>query len=207
MADDAPPPHPPRRGRPRSERAHRAILDATAELLAETGYGGLRLEHVATRAGVGKATIYRHWASREELALELLTERARPHLPVADLGDTRQELLECVRNPIRALTASSFGPVIRTLLSEIAAGGTFGERFRASVVAERRAEVTAVVGRGVARGDLRPDVDVEVATDLLVGPVYFRLVFGGALDDAFAQRVVAAYLAGATPPVAHEDWF
>ena len=67
-----------RRGRPRSDRAHRAILDAARELLMEEGFSGLRLEHVAARAGVGKATIYRHWASRQELALELLVELRVP---------------------------------------------------------------------------------------------------------------------------------
>ncbi len=67
-----------RKGRPRSDRAHRAILDAARELLIEEGFSGLRLEHVAARAGVGKATIYRHWGSRQELALELLVELAGP---------------------------------------------------------------------------------------------------------------------------------
>src|SRR6187399_1916958 len=86
----------PRRGRPRSDRAHRAILDAAQELLAEDGFSGLRLEHVATRAGVGKATIYRRWGSRQELALELLVELAGPHIPVAETGDTREELLAAV---------------------------------------------------------------------------------------------------------------
>ncbi|MFN8518325.1 MAG: TetR/AcrR family transcriptional regulator [Chloroflexota bacterium] len=206
MVDDTPQPQ-HRRGRPRSERAHQAILDATADLLAESGFGGLRLEHVAARAGVGKATIYRRWASREELALELLTTLAWPHLPVADVGDTRAELLACVLNPIHALTQSAFGPVLRALLSEIASDQTLGERFRASVVAERRAEVRAVIARGIDRGDLRPDVDPGLATALLVGPVYFRLVFGGDLDRRLAEEVVAAYLAGAAPSVANEDWF
>ena len=68
----------PPQGRPRSDRAHRAILDAARELLVEEGFSGLRLEHVAARAGVGKATIYRHWGSRQELALELLVELAGP---------------------------------------------------------------------------------------------------------------------------------
>ena len=196
-----------RKGRPRSDRAHRAILDAARELLTEEGFSGLRLEHVAARAGVGKATIYRHWGSREELALELLVELAGPHIPVADTGDTRQELLATVMNPIRALTETPFGPVIRALMSEIATDPRLGDRFRATVVQARRAEVARVMARGIERGDLRPDADADIATELLVGPVYFRLLFGGELDADFAQRVVATFLGGTAVATRDIDWF
>ena len=195
------------RGRPRSDRAHRAILDAARALLVEEGFSGLRLEHVAARAGVGKATIYRHWGSREELALELLMELAGPHIPVAETGDTRQELLATVMNPIRALTETAFGPVIRALLSQIATDPHLGDRFRATVVQARRAEVARVLARGIERGDLRPDADASVATELLVGPVYFRLLFGGELDHDFAERIVTVFLAGTGTPVRDVDWF
>jgi AcrR family transcriptional regulator len=205
---DAPAPVPVhRKGRPRSDRAHRAILDAARELLVEEGFAGLRLEHVAARAGVGKATIYRHWGSRQELALELLVELAGPHVPVAETGDTRRELLATVMNPMRALTDTPFGPVIRALLSEIAMDPRLGDRFRATVVQARRAEVARVIARGIERGDLRPDADTSVATELLVGPVYFRLLFGGALDQDFAERIVTTYLAGTAIATRDVDWF
>jgi AcrR family transcriptional regulator len=197
----------PRRGRPRSDRAHRAILDAAQELLAEDGFSGLRLEHVATRAGVGKATIYRRWGSRQELALELLVELAGPHIPVAETGDTREELLAAVMNPLRALTETPFGPVIRALLSEIAMDPDVGDRFRSTVVEARRSEVARIVARGIERGDLRPDVDAGIATEMLVGPVHYRLIFGGALDRDFAERVVTTFLTGAAVPVRDVDWF
>jgi AcrR family transcriptional regulator len=187
---------PARRGRPRSGQAHRRILDATRELLAECGFSRLRLEHVATRAGVGKATIYRRWDSKEALCGELLADLAAPHIAVEETGDTRAELLACVINPLEAVTATEFGPVVRALLSQIAGNPMLGDPFRASVVRARRDEVARVVERGIARGDLRADADPELATELLVGPVYFRLVFGGELSRAFAGRVVDAVLRG-----------
>ncbi|CAN5544770.1 N/A [soil metagenome] len=186
----------PLRGRPRSDRAHRAITQAFRELLIEHGFAALRLEHVAKRAGVGKATIYRHWGSKQALAQEILSELASPHIGVADIGDTRAELLACVVNPMRAVTETDFGPVIRALLSQIATDPILGDPFRATVVAARRAEVARVISRGVERGDLRRDADAEIATELMVGPVYFRLMFGGPLDRAFAVRVVDTVLAG-----------
>ena len=190
----------PRRGRPRSAKAHRAILEAARDLIVTDGFAGLRLEHVAARAGVGKATIYRHFSTKEALALELLLELASPHIAVSDVGDTRAELLAAVANPIRALTESPFGPVLRALLSEIAINPSLGDPFRATVVQARREEIAKIVRRGVARGDLRPEADAGLATELLVGPVYFRLMFGGALDAAFAERVVDTVLEGYGAP-------
>ena len=101
-----------------------------------------------------------------------------------------------VWDPIRALTQTDFGPVIRALLSHIAIDPALGDAFRDTVVKARRVEIGRVVAHGIARGDLRPDSDASVATELLVGPVYFRLMFGGALDGRFANRVVDAVLAG-----------
>ena len=191
---------PARGGRPRSDEAHRKILDAARDLLTEEGFADLRLEHVAARAGVGKATIYRRWDSKEALAAELLAELAGPHIAVEDRGDTRKELLAAVLNPMRAVTETSFGPVIRALLSQIAINPTLGDPFRASVVQARRDEIARVVRRGIARGDLRPDADVDIATELLVGPVYFRLMFGGSLTLDFANRVVDNVLRGYGAP-------
>lgn len=185
-----------RRGRPRSDHAHRAILDATRELIVEDGFARLRLEHVATRASVGKATIYRRWPSKEALALDVLLELAAPYLMVEVTGDTRDEMLSAVRNAITALTETPFGPVIRALLSQIASNASLGDPFRATVVHARRGEVAAVIARGIERGELRADVDVEVATELLIGPVYFRLMFGGDLTNALAEQIVDAVLQG-----------
>jgi AcrR family transcriptional regulator len=189
-----------RTGRPRSNLVHRKILDATRDLLSEEGFTNLRLEHVAARAGVGKATIYRRWGSKEALAQELLAELAGPHIAVAETGDTREEMLAAILNPMRAVTETPFGPVIRALLSQIAVNPTIGDPFRATVVQARRDEIARVVARGIARGDLRPDADKEIATELLAGPVYFRLMFGGELTHEFANRVVDNVLRGYGAP-------
>ena len=185
-----------RQGRPRSDRARRDMCDAFREILIEEGFDKVRMEHVASRAKVGKATIYRHWPTKQALAQEVLGELANPHIAVPDVGDTRTELLATVLAPMRALTETDFGPVIRALLSEIGRDPELGDPFRASVVQARRDEVARVVARGIRRGDLRPDVHPDVATEMLVGPVYFRLMFGGELDTEFAERIVDDVLQG-----------
>ena len=184
------------RGRPRSDKVHRAILDAARELLIKDGYTRLRLEHVAAHAGVGKATIYRRWPSKEALAQALLSDLAGPHIAIEDVGDTREEMLAAVMNPLLAVTESEFGPVIRALLSQIAINPALGDPFRATVVQSRREEIARMVARGIERGDLCPDADAEIATELLVGPVYFRLMFGGELNREFAERIVDNVLSG-----------
>ena len=185
-----------RRGRPRSDSTHRRILLATRDLLMQDSFAQLRIEHIAARAGVSKAAIYRRWPSKQALALELLVALAGPHISIAETGDTREELLACVINPMRAVTDTPFGPVIRSLLSQIATDPTLGDPFRATVVQARRTEISRVIERGIARGDLRPDADPRIATELLVGPVYFRVMFGGELTRDFAGRIVDAMLVG-----------
>jgi AcrR family transcriptional regulator len=177
-------------GRPRSDRAHRDIVRAFKELLVKDGFDKVRMEHIAARASVSKATIYRHWASKQELALELLMELATPHLAVPDVGDTRTELLATVMGTMRSLKETDYGPVTRELLSEIARNPELGDPFRATVVQARRDEIARVIARGVRRGDLRPDVEPGVATEMLIGPVYWRLLFGGELDADFAEHIV-----------------
>jgi len=145
---------------------------------------------------VAKATLYRRWRSKEALALGLLMDLVAPHLTIAATGNTRQELIASVENPITALTRTPFGPVVRALLSQISINPELGDPFRAAVVQARRDEVSRVLARGVARGDLRADADLSIATELLVGPVYFRLIFGGDLDHDFAVRLVDTLLTG-----------
>jgi Tetracyclin repressor-like, C-terminal domain len=126
----------------------------------------------------------------------VLLDLAAPYLEIADLGDTRAELHKAVDNAVRGLTKSPYGAVMRALLSQIAINPALGDAFRDTVVNSRRNEIARVVERGIDRGDLRPDTDTGIATELLIGPVYYRLVFGGTLNARFSQRVVDAFLFG-----------
>jgi len=101
-----------------------------------------------------------------------------------------------VLNPIRALTKTDFGPVLRAVLTQVASNPRLAEQFRATVVRARRNTIAEVIKRGILRGDLRADADADVATELLAGPVYFRFIFGGDLNRDFADRVVDAVLKG-----------
>jgi AcrR family transcriptional regulator len=186
---------PRRAGRPPSERTQQAILEATRELLAEGGVQGLTVEGVAGRAGVAKTTIYRRYRSKDELALAVLIDMVEHVASVPDLGDTRAELVAFVDRAVKILGSTLMGRVMQGLVSDLATDRELARAFRERVVALRVAELQRLIERGIARGDLRPDADYELANELLFGPVYYRLLLSGEpLDDDLAERVVEAVL-------------
>jgi len=176
-----------------SSRTRQAILDATRELLAEGGVQGLTVEGVATRANVAKTTVYRRWSSKHELALAVLIDMVEEMASVPDLGDTRAELVWFVDRAVKILRSTLMGRVMQGLVSDLAADPELAHAFRERVVSVRVAEIRRLIERGIARGDLRPDADYELANELLFGPVYYRLLLSGSpLQDDLAARVVAA---------------
>ena len=132
-------------------------------------------------------------------ALALLLELAMPRAGVADLGDTTAEVLACVTGAVAELTTTPFGPVIRALVSEITVDPALGHALRETVLQARWKDVAAVIRRGIGRGDLAPVADSDLSADLLIGPVYFRLVFGGALDASFARDTAEAFTRAYAP--------
>jgi AcrR family transcriptional regulator len=148
--------------RGRRERERRGlILDAARELLIETGVQSLTIEGVAARAGVAKTTIYRRWRSRDDLAFAVLLELVEL-LSVPDLGDTRSELVYLVDSVVRVLDSTLIGGVMQGLVPDLASNPERRSAFREQVVGARVVELRRVVERGVARGDLRPDADVDL---------------------------------------------
>jgi len=163
-------------GRPRSEEAHRAILDATLELLGEVGFSALTVESVASRAGVGKATIYRRWPSKLPLVVEAFG--GLPGLEDVDTGDLREDLVTMLRRYLQHFNTTPLATVLPSLAGERAHNpelGVFDE-----VLRERRQPLRAAFERAVARGEISRDLDLQLAADLVVGPIAVRLYFTGA---------------------------
>jgi AcrR family transcriptional regulator len=187
----------PRRGRPRSEKARRAILEAAAELLLLRGLDAVSMDAVAERAGVSKATIYRWWPSKEMLALDALLDWAAASAPVRDTGSLRGDVLALIRPWVREIRRRPFGPVIAAFVSEAQSDAKFADAYRTHFVEPRRDAMRAVFARAAERGEVAADVDVEVALDLIYGAVYHRLLHGHAeLTDRFARDVVDLSLNG-----------
>jgi AcrR family transcriptional regulator len=189
----------PLRGRPRSEDSHEAILDAVVALLEQEGYGALTIESVARQAGVGKQTIYRWWKSKAELVLEAYANHAASKLPMPDKDSLRADLEWFFCAAFKRLTDIS-GPTMRGLMADAVYDPEFLEILREVLIAKRRAVLCQVLARGRARGELRPDADLDVMSDLLLGALWYRLLVQHArLDSRFAKQLVASVLDGFAP--------
>jgi AcrR family transcriptional regulator len=198
----APTAAPTRSPDPRVERSREAILDATLQLLAQDGdVGALTVEAVAARSGVAKTTIYRRWRDKWELALDAVMIDMLPRLAEpTDVGNTRKELLTFVNSVVTMLAATPYGPAMQGLASQIATNPDLARVYRDQVVQPRHARLAPVIQRGIARGDLRPDTEVRLIHELLVGPIFYRLLFSGApLNRSLGPRLVDAILAGFAP--------
>jgi AcrR family transcriptional regulator len=192
----------PSRGRPRSEKAHKAILDAAAELLLARGLSAVSMDAVAERAGVSKATIYRWWPTKETLALDALyTEWDTTRPSPRDTGSLRGDLLALLRPWARLASSRPYGRVLAALLTEAQTDPVFAAQYRQHVVEPRRDQARAVFRRAIERGEIPADIKIEVALDLLYGPLYHRLLHGHApLNDRFTQDVIDMALSGIQPP-------
>ncbi len=188
-------------GRPRSPAVDSAILDATLALVAEEGFTGFSVEAVAARAGVGKATIYRRWPNKESLVLEALS-RLNETAPPVLRGDLRGDLVALV-DVVRRKSASSLaGRVLPGLLGAAATCPELMRLYRQRVILPRRAHMAEVLRRGVSGGELRADIDIERSIDLLVGPMFYRVLMRpvqGPVGRALSESIVDSVLAGLAP--------
>jgi hypothetical protein len=117
-----------------------------------------------------------------------------------DVGDTRKELLTFVNSVVKMLAATPSGPAMQGLVSQIATDPELARVYRQQVVQPRRAQLAPVIKRGIARGDLRPNTDVRMLHELLVGPIFYRLLLSGdPLDRTLGPRLVDAILTGFAP--------
>jgi AcrR family transcriptional regulator len=167
------------RGRPRSEEARAAILRAAIELLQSKGFSAMSVDAIAARAGVGKATIYRWWPNKAAVVMDAFLADTAPGMPFPDTGSTREDLRRQMRSVIRLFNTPTVGGPFVALLGESQHDPALAAALRERFVASRRAAAKDVLRRGVERGELRPDLDLEVVMDSLYGALYYRLLVSG----------------------------
>ncbi len=162
-----------RPGRPRSAEADTAIIDATLELIVAGGIDGLSVESVAARAGVGKATIYRRWSNKDELVEDALASLSDA-LPDCPAGDTARDRLVGLVEQIRAKSVETCsGRLMPRMLSYATQHPELFKHYYTSVIAPRRDRYRAVLAEGVAAGEIRPDIDIELAATLIAAPMLY----------------------------------
>ncbi|MFE3457830.1 TetR/AcrR family transcriptional regulator [Nocardiopsis aegyptia] len=180
-------------GRVRSEQARAAILDAALTLLSEHGYGGLSVERIAERAGVGKQTIYRWWPSKSAILAECVLDGdgARLVLPLPDSGDIRADLAAWLATAARYLEDPAHLGLARGLAAAAAEDERVGTALYTRLTMAARSALEARFTDAIASGQLRDGLDAALVADALLGTVMYRILTGDAtrvprLDDLVA---------------------
>lgn len=181
-------------GRRRSDQSHQAILQAAREVLEQVGYRAMTIEAIAARAGVGKKTIYRWWSSKAAVALEALTSHTEGHVHFSDTGSLEGDLTTYFELSFPGLRGKS-GTVLSGLAAEAQLDPEFARAFQRTFIVPRKQELVALLQRGLQRGELAPDTNLEVLADLIYGAKWYRfLLYPAPLDDEFASEIVKLIL-------------
>ncbi|APO76467.1 TetR family transcriptional regulator protein [Rhizobium etli 8C-3] len=184
---------PKRRGRPPSQLARARILKAAHDILIEDGFGHLTVQAVAARSGVGKPTIYRHWANASELAMAALMS-GDPGAFEEGGTNLRSALTAQMRSLIQAF-ATTRGRQIAMTLAAADPESEFTKAFRTQVILSSREAGRALLLEAAAQGEIVLQQDLEVLLDMIYGPVFYRLLVGHrSLDAGFADSIVAIAL-------------
>ena len=175
------------------EGVTRAIEAAALEELATQGFGRLSMEAVARRAGVGKAALYRRWASRDEMVVDLVSEVGVEYAEAPDTGSLEGDVHAFLWNACEILREPRVARIASQVYAELATASPLAELIRATMQPIKQERTSALLARAVARGELPGGADAELAADLLSGPLYWRLVVQrGPADPALVARLAAA---------------
>lgn len=184
-------------GRPKSDKARRAVLAAALELVKDHGYAALTIEGIAARAGVAKTTIYRSWPSKAAVVMDAVFVESDPRLSFPDTGSAREDLRLQISRVTTLFTEPAFGKPFVGLLAESQHDPALADALHQWLITARRAGAAEVLRRGVERGELRADLDTDVAIDALYGAIYYRLLVSHQpLSAQYAHTVVDEVFAG-----------
>ncbi|GIE89572.1 TetR/AcrR family transcriptional regulator [Actinoplanes regularis] len=186
----------------RNERSRRAILAAALELLSETSYPDLTIEAIAARAGVGKQTIYRWWRSKGMVILEALVDSAGEpgDMALPDTGDLRADLRTVLRATVAEFADPRLSATTRAITIETLADDDLAEQVRDQLLRPQLSAVRERLRAGRRAGQVHESVDLDLAVELLFGPIYHRwLLRNGPLTEAYADDLVDLAMAAMAP--------
>jgi AcrR family transcriptional regulator len=188
-------------GRPRSEQARQAILRTTLKILGKNGFSDFKIEEVAARASVGKATVYRWWPNKGALIADAFASSTTRKLRFPDTGSVYADMSQQMRQLIKVFR-SRRGRIVSAILAAGQSDKDLIEAFRERFLWPRRREAYATLRRGIERGELRRDLDPDLLLDSLYGPIYMRfLIQHDRLTPEFVDRLCELVLAGVRPPL------
>ena len=161
----------------RNSRTRRAVLDATAALMAEGGLAAATIDAIRDRSGISKTTIYKHWPNRLCVAVDAFAERLATDASLPDTGTARGDFREQIRR-VSAFYASPVGSVFAQLLANATQDPVASEWLRTRFLDSRQRGTQELWDRAVSRGEVQEGIDPDLAMDLMFGPIMWRLVSG-----------------------------
>ncbi|MFI5494435.1 TetR/AcrR family transcriptional regulator [Actinoplanes sp. NPDC051859] len=174
----------------------KAIRNAVMHELAEVGYGRLSIEAVARRAGVGKTAIYRRWSNKLEMVLEIVSGVAERSVPMPDTGSFATDLQLLLFVVSKALQHRIASQIVPDLMAEAARNPKIAETLQKALRTHQLAVAGKIVGQAVERGELPADTDPDLAVDLIVGPLYWRLAVARTpIGDDYLEQLAGAVIA------------
>jgi AcrR family transcriptional regulator len=186
--------------RRRGAELEEAIRAAVLELIGEKGAGGVTMEAVAAAAGTSKPVLYRRWPDSQALVRDTLLRLATTAIPHDDTGTYREDMLAMLRGWV-ALFTGPLAPVLRSVIGAMAHDDVLMTAFRTDVIGWRKEEMAAMLARAVARGEVRPDIPVDIIRELAQSVLWHRLlVTGDPIDDDLAVRLVDEILVPLVAP-------
>jgi len=168
-----------------------AITAAAFEELAETGYARMSMDAVARRAGVGKAALYRRWDSKDAMLIDLVARAVRGSALIqADTGSLRGDVEAHLVATLNQLSGRLVSRIAPDFLAESPRNPALAAALREVIATPRRQSSDAILSRAIDRGELPADLDHDLALDLLMAPLGFRLLVSrGVIDDDYLRRL------------------
>ena len=189
-----------------SVAAHDKALEAAIQLIADRGIDATRVDAIAQASGVSKATLYKHWKNRDELLLDAIG-RLSEQYPVFDSGDTRTDLIAFLGYLVQRKRSERTARLWPRIIAHGCLNSEFARLLRQRFTAPARERFIELLKRGITRGDLPCDLDLDFARDMLIGPIMHRRIHGTKIPPGLPERVVELFWSGfgRKPTVTEEE--
>jgi len=188
-----------RAGRKRSESSRQRIIEASLELMAERGYAGITIDEIAIRAKVGKQTIYRWWRTKAEVMLEVAAELGSKDVEVPRTGKLKTDLDRYLKSIVDSLSDDVRAQVLRGLIAEVQSDPKFHATYQDRFLSSFSNGLESILKEARSRGEIGKKTDTDLVQDMVLGALWYRLLFQHApLDASFAKSLSKMILGSLT---------
>jgi AcrR family transcriptional regulator len=178
--------------RPPSAEAHEAVLTTALKLMSDRGIEGTSVDEIAQVSGVSKATIYKHWTSKDVLCIEAIS-RLKCDLPVFDSGNPRADVTDLLRHMAHTKKPEAFSRIWPRVIGYAASNPAFAKAFRARIGEGQHTQLSGLLQSAIEKGELRAGLDLDTALDLLLGPILYRRFMQTTVPPELPEHVVDSF--------------